>query len=68
MKHVFNVGDLLVDRYYHCMLITEKNYVWVHYEVYREETGTIIKSQATHEEFNRLINTGYYKYYPVVKQ
>ncbi len=68
MKHVFNVGDLLVDRYYHHILITEKNDAWVHYEVYKKETATKIQSQATHEEFNRLINTGFYKYYPVVKQ
>jgi len=68
MKHVFNIGDLVVDRYYHRLLITGKNNVWIHYEVYREETATKIQSQATHEEFNRLINIGVYKYYPVVKQ
>jgi hypothetical protein len=68
MQRVFNVGDLVVDRHYHCMLIIEKNYVWVYYEVYREEIGIIIQSQATHEEFNRLINIDVYKYYPVVKQ
>ena len=68
MKHVFNVGDLVVDRYYHRMLITGKNDVWIHYEVYREETATKIQSQATHEELNRLINIDVYKYYPVVKQ
>ena len=68
MLNVFNVGDLLVDRFYHRLLITEKNNMWLHYEVYREESATIIKSHSTHEEFNRLINTGVYKHYPVVKQ
>lgn len=68
MLNIFNVGDLLVDKFYHRLLITEKNDMWLYYEVYGEESSTIIKSYSTYEEFNRSINTGVYKHYPVVKQ